>query len=276
MQSLNYVQAVDKDGNPISLTTQFGVSGGISAFPSGQAVTTGNYLPYASGASYVYEPIDWRSKIKPEHLYPNKDYFKKRGLDLPTSIEGLDDSQLLIKLAGIRYIAKLRGFKKVKYTCELIRPDYACIKCTILWAANSETPYEIETEDVANASERNVSGFGDKFLETIAANRAFVRCVRNYLNIPIVGEDEVLESSDVLKKDEVEVSIPSSHSTIAALAAKKGYDTFDKFKNCFLVEAKTLEIYSHKKMDSWVKWEDIPVKESRILVGILSESPNKA
>src|SRR6056300_486813 len=50
-------------------------------------------------------------------------------------------------------------------------------------------------QDMANATLDNTSSFATKFLETIACNRAFVRCVRNFLNVHIVGDDEIDKSS---------------------------------------------------------------------------------
>jgi len=53
--------------------------------------------------------VDWRAMIDPQFLYPNKDYFELRKQPMPTSIEGLDDKQLLIMLGGIKELARLRS-----------------------------------------------------------------------------------------------------------------------------------------------------------------------
>ena len=50
--------------------------------------------------------VNWRSMIKDEHLFPNKSWFDLRK-DLPRTIDGLKDHQLLIKLSGIKELAKL-------------------------------------------------------------------------------------------------------------------------------------------------------------------------
>jgi len=44
--------------------------------------------------------INWRAMVKTEHLFPNRGWFELRKQQMPTSIEGLADNQLLIKLAG--------------------------------------------------------------------------------------------------------------------------------------------------------------------------------
>ena len=59
--------------------------------------------------------VNWRGLVKEEHLFPNKSWFQMRGKDTPRSIEGLADHQLLIKLGGIKELAKLRGFSDVTY-----------------------------------------------------------------------------------------------------------------------------------------------------------------
>ena len=50
-----------------------------------------------------------------EHLFPNKSWFDLRKKDMPRSVVGLGDHQLLIKLSGIKELAKLRGFLDVSY-----------------------------------------------------------------------------------------------------------------------------------------------------------------
>jgi len=59
--------------------------------------------------------VDWRAMVKPEFLYPNKDWFVRRNKPLPDSIEGLEDKQLLIMLGGIKELAKLRGYTSIDF-----------------------------------------------------------------------------------------------------------------------------------------------------------------
>ena len=63
--------------------------------------------------------------------------------------------------------------------------------------------------DVANASSRNTDAFCSKFLETIACNRAFVRSVRNYLNVHIVGADEIDKSKGADNSRSIEEESPA-------------------------------------------------------------------
>jgi len=136
--------------------------------------------------------VNWRSMIRDEHLFPNRDHFKSRNLPFPRTIEGLKDHQLLIKLSGIKELARLRGFKNINYQVVKCEHDHVAVVCQIAFLPNYETSgEEIVFQDMANATIHNTSDFGQIFLETIACNRAFVRCVRNFLNIHIVGDDEI-------------------------------------------------------------------------------------
>ena len=62
-----------------------------------------NEFGLTEGVIHAYHEdgtINWRAMIAPEHLYPNKGWFESRSKPMPNSIEGLEDSQLLIKLSG--------------------------------------------------------------------------------------------------------------------------------------------------------------------------------
>lgn len=223
--------------------------------------------------------VDWRAMIDPQFLYPNKDYFEIRKQPVPTSIEGLDDKQLLIMLGGIKELARLRGFKSVRYNIKHEAPNYVTAMCCIEWMGNYETSGETVTfEDVANATEANTDNFCLKFLETIACNRAFVRCVRNFLNIHIVGADEI----DKSKNKVVDISdlVQSSVIPITPQGAleknvndKLKIFSFEDFKahlrNMWTTatesnDTATLELLAEAK--NWSGFTDIPAKTARVLI----------
>ena len=96
---------------------------------------------------YKFTPdgfVDWRAMIDPQFLYPNKDFFEIRKLSIPASIEGLDDKQLLIMLGGIKELARLRGFKSVRYNIKHEAPNYVTAMCCIEWIGNFETSSELK------------------------------------------------------------------------------------------------------------------------------------
>jgi len=219
--------------------------------------------------------VNWRSMIKPEFLYPNKGWFDMRNQEMPSSIEGLKDNQLLIMLGGIKDLARLRGFNSVRFSTDR-EEDYVTAKCTIQWNGNYETDHSLITyEDVANATAENTDDFCYKFLETIACNRAFVRCVRNFLNINIVGADEIDKSNgkpSAKPNSQVISNAPITPSGLLekTLRDKHGTESFDEFKQ-ILRDLWKSEKYINESVKDWNNFSDIPAKEARKLIGIISK-----
>lgn len=216
--------------------------------------------------------VNWRAMISPEHLYPNKDHFEMRKMPLPESIEGLEDNQLLIKLGGIKELAKLRGIKSVEYAVEESSDERSVVRCTIDFISNYENPdseFGLSFSSIANATVHNTNGFAAKFLECIAENRAFVRTVRNFLGIHIVGADEI----DTSRNKTPIVVAPSSGakdiSPQGILKEKAGTDF-----NSFL--SKLRKLYADGKYENdpeviktWKDYKDVPAKECRKLLKLI-------
>jgi hypothetical protein len=226
--------------------------------------------------------VDWRKMIKDEFLYPNKGWFDARKKEVPSSIDGLKDNQLLIMLGGIKEIAKLRGFHSVSYEINHINENYVVAKCRISWISNYETINDyhaayVAYEDVANATLANTDDFCAKFLETIACNRAFVRCVRNFLGIHIVGADEIDKSKNSFNAS-VEAStfdnsiIPVTPTGILekTLREKHGITDFEGFR-AILRDLWSSEKYRYEGIKDWKNFEDIPAKEARILLPLINK-----
>lgn len=232
------------------------------------------------GVKYEYNEdssINWRAMIAPEHLYPNKGWFEMRNQPMPHSVEGLEDNQLLIKLSGIKELARLRGFRSIHYDvikCEL---DHVAVKCGIDWLPNFENPEhdagftsgDVHFEDIANATINNTSSFAQKFLETIATNRAFVRCVRNFLNIHIVGADEI-DSSNGTSPAKIQADNKDKFAPINILMQKMALtqEDFSTFKEILRGLWKSGQ-YKNEEAGEWEGWEDIPKKEIMKLLEVL-------
>ena len=221
-------------------------------------------------AQYIFNEdgsINWRAMIKEEHLFPNRGWFESRKKAYPTSIDGLKDYQLLIKLSGIKELARLRGFSDISYKilkCEL---NHVAVACSVSFIPNYETEGKsVAFEDMANATLQNTSSFATKFLETIACNRAFVRCVRNFLNVHIVGDDEI---------DKSDVSPPATDamalSPIEMIKKQIGGDSFDSFRNT-LRDLWQAKLYQNEGVKEWKAWDDVPAKEARIILSALSKT----
>ena len=143
-----------------------------------------------SDVNYVFNDeglIDRRKMIKPEYLVINKDSAKGE-----TDINKLKDWQLIILLGGIKELAQIRGYTNVTYDVVSPNSDYVVATCNITWRPNYETEgQEVVFSAIGDASPNNTTGFGRAFLAACAENRAFVRCVRNFLRINIVGKEEL-------------------------------------------------------------------------------------
>jgi len=228
--------------------------------------------------------VDWRAMIKPEFLYPNKGWFDMRGQPTPTSTEGLKDNQLLIMLGGIKELARLRGFHGVSFQVQNVDDGYVTALCIIDWIGNYESGSKdyngnyttVNYQDVANATFENTDSFCEKFLETIACNRAFVRCVRNFLNIHIVGADEIDKSNNRTEPSS-KSSTPSSNVPITPSAlletkvkASHGVNSWDDFKELLRGLWKE-EKYVNESVKDWDSFSDIPAKEARKLISIISK-----
>ena len=245
-----------------------------------------NELGLLEGVKYEYSEdgsINWRAMVDPKHLYPNKGWFETRNQPMPYSVEGLEDNQLLIKLSGIKELAKLRGFDGVRYEVIKCEKDHVAVKCRIHWIPNFEsgTYYSLKQgdddyfnsrvsfEDIANATTDNTSSFAQKFLETIAANRAFVRCVRNFLNVHIVGADEI-DSSNGTPPAVAQANNKEKFSPLNVLMDKTGLsdEEFSTFKDILRSLWKGGQ-YKNESAADWGEWKDIPKKEIMKLLEIL-------
>lgn len=223
--------------------------------------------------------INWRAMVKSEFLYPNKDWFALRGKPVPDSIDGLEDNQLLIKLGGLKELAKIRGYNQVSYDVVKCERDYVVVKCKINWKALMTTSPSMEIledpcsfEDMANATLENTNDFCAKFLETIATNRAFVRCVRNYLGINIVGDDEIDKSKNkvaVYENSESSILNITPQGLLKKLAKDKlSCDNFDDFKT-YLRKLWQEEVYKNEEAKAWNDFTAIPAKECRKLTSFI-------
>lgn len=213
--------------------------------------------------------VDWRSMIKDEHLFPNKSWFQLRKKDVPRSIDGLADHQLLIKLSGIKELARLRGFTNVHYDTVRCEDHHVAVSCHISFIPNYETSNEpVSFEDMANATIDNTNSFAKKFLETIACNRAFVRCVRNFLNVHIVGDDEIdksdpkqeSQSNDITPAGFLKKELKESHSI-------SNYEEFLPLLRD-LHKSKKISI-STDVIKTWNDFSDISAKDCRVLLGVI-------
>lgn len=218
--------------------------------------------------------VNWRAMIKDEYLFPNKSWFQLRKKDMPRSIDGLDDHQLLIKLGGIKELARLRGFSDISYEVVKCEIDHVAVICKIKFLPNYETNGEsITFQDIANATIENTNSFAKKFLETIACNRAFVRCVRNFLNVHIVGDDEIDKSDSSNQSKSNSNDLSPSGFLKKELSENHGVNSYEDFLPILreLHKSKKISI-STDTIKTWNDFSDISAKDCRVLLGALKSN----
>jgi len=183
-----------------------------------------------NGVNYIFNEdgmIDWRAMVRPEHLVPNRDRTSE------TDVTKLKDSELIILLAGIKELAQIRGYTDVDYVVTSPSPDYVAATCRISWIPNYETEDNTVTfSSIGDASPNNTKSFAKYFLGPIAENRAFVRCVRNFLKINIVSQEELGNA----KMAETSTETATTPQNILGEIMKDKGISFDAVKNKLVKE----------------------------------------
>lgn len=191
--------------------------------------------------------VDWRAMIKPEYLIPDK---KKTN---ETDITKLDDRQLQILLPGIKELAQLRGYTSVDHAVIATGNEFVAVKTTICWAPNFETNNQpVCFSALADAHIHNTKGFTSNYLSTIAENRGFVRAVRNFLQIHIVGQDEIGTVEAEGASSQTQASDPLKdifEKMKTSLDSRK--ITFIQFQNVLIHE-------KFKGAEDWKSFDSIP------------------
>jgi len=191
--------------------------------------------------------VDWRKMVKEEFLVPNRQKTQE------TDVSKLEDNQLIILLGGIKELAQIRGYTSVKYDVTSPSPEYVVATCSITWTPSYETEgKEVTFSAIGDASPNNTQSFARFFLGPIAENRAFVRCVRNFLKINIVGQEE-LGNLDVTNNQSTESSPMETiaPSTLLKSVMKEKSVSFEAVQKVLLKEG-------HEKAEGYTSVEDIP------------------
>jgi hypothetical protein len=219
---------------------------------------------------YVFNPdntINWRSMINKEYLVPNRDSFKnQKDINLKElDVSSLADNQLLILLAGIKELAQIRGYSNVSYDVIQAQPDYVAVKCTIDWIPNYETGMNtISFSALADAHLDNTKDFAKNFLMAIAENRAFIRTVRSFLKINIVGNDEMGKTTHIDVEVEPNTTITQPVALLEKTMEEYGI-SFDQIK----------ERAVQKKMENAENWTSIKDISPLSMFTIISAIKNK-
>jgi hypothetical protein len=183
--------------------------------------------------NYIYNEdgtINWRKMVKTEYLVPNRQKTQE------TDVSKLEDKDLLILLGGIKELAQIRGYTKVEYKVVAASESYFATSCRITWLPNYETEgREIIFEALADATVNNTKSFARFFLAAIAENRAFVRCVRSFLKINIVSQEE-LGDVKLLEHSSPSSENPTSPQILLEKVMKEKEITFESLKDKLIKE----------------------------------------
>jgi hypothetical protein len=208
-----------------------------------------NGLIVGSSVDYHFNKdglIDWRKMVKTEHLVPNRQKTSE------TDVSKLEDNQLIILLGGIKELAQIRGYTDVKYNIVSPSSDYVAATCSITWIPNYETEDKgVTFSGVGDASPNSTQSFAKYFLGPIAENRAFVRCVRNFLRINIVGQEELPGNTKFIADSSPNAESQADPISLLKNVMKDKSVTFDKLKERLANE-------NYEKANGINTLEDIP------------------
>lgn len=233
--------------------------------------------------NYVFNDdstVNWKSMIPPQYLYVNPDMKRRDKLEkkygktyseINPVEDKVEDIDLIQLLGAAKYLLRLRGYKSLRYVIKESTEHYASVSCSIVFNGNYETQMQdVEFSENACAHPGNTNGFGQKYLLEMATNRAFARCVRNFLNINIVSKEELGAdtSSDGLATDNPNAAI-SPHAVLATKLKERGFDLTSL--------KKSIKKYPDLGLDSdtITKLEDIPVSKVWNLISKIQEKEKK-
>ena len=215
-----------------------------------------NGLISGDSVDYIFNEsgfIDWRRMIKVEHLVPNLQKTSER------DVTKLKDTELIILIAGIKELAQVRGYTDVRYDVTSPSKDYVIASCSIKFIPNYETENkEVTFSAIGDAGPHNTHGFGQAFLGPMAENRAFVRCVRNFLKINIVANDELEKMSFAKPFSPQSAGSPTEEVDNQASPVALLKKVMDEKKIDFDRVKKRLEDEGYDKVDSISSIDDIP------------------
>ena len=204
--------------------------------------------------------VNWRKMVGKHYLVPNKQRTNE------TDVSSLEDKDLLILLGGIKELAQIRGFISVSYNVVAASQEYFATSCTIDWLPNYETDgKQVGFSALADAHIDNTYSFASNFLAATAENRSFVRCVRNFLKINIVGQEEMGGGSQ--KQTAFAKTAPKTDSNPATLLEK----VMDSKNISFDVVKSKLVQEDFKGADSFSSINDIPKTKTFELIARLKK-----
>lgn len=224
--------------------------------------------------NYKFTPegfVDWRAMIPDEYVVLNREKYLKKSnpIDVATLSEEeykklkekASEADKVIKLAGLKEVARIRGFNSIDVDLQP-EGDRVIAKATINWISNYETKGSGNTNvGVAEAHLDNTYGLSQRYLASIAENRAIARAIRFFLNIHTVSQDEIrVEELDDFGSGGGESYSPATVVQKKVKDAKKSFEEFIQW----IIESGEFDEMEQAKV--WEKFTDIPAREATIIL----------
>lgn len=214
--------------------------------------------------------------ISPEYLYPNKEFFAQKSQPVPDSAEGLPDNQCLVKIGGLIELMRIRGYTSLDQQILNVDNGYVTAKCSITWTPNVETDNKPVTFSwVANSNAGNCGDFMANFQETQAQNRALSLCIRKFLNINIVSDEEMSKGKTELipEKEKPQATLPDINGKLKKMLVDKGLKTQESLVGLLeemkAAEKLSIDLDDVRDEDGVVRVSMFQPKECRIIMGYL-------
>lgn len=235
---------------------------------------------YLREINFDTDLFDWKSLIPKQYIEISSQWLSENGIDPAKFEEGnkeelkerCGEENLIIRLAGFKHLAHLRGIKSVGYKLKTLDKERVSSICTIKFAKCELTDKEgrvslfpeQEFSGVANANIENTSYPFSNFLESMAENRSFIRAVKTAFNINILGAEELEIKQTVatnLLSDDGCVSPQESLALMIAGIGKNFTDLKISLKN-----------KKWEGQDNWNEFSDIPSDQCLLIMeGIRSK-----
>lgn len=143
--------------------------------------------------------VIWRDLIDPKYFYLNKNKCHAKGIPVNTLteeetaeiIKTADEDQIIISLDGFRELAYKRGVKSVDISLVQDDPNWKIARCSIEFLPNEDEPEGYINSDLGDAHIATTHSDFIPYMGALAANRAFIRTVRNYFRIKSLGKEEI-------------------------------------------------------------------------------------
>ena len=193
--------------------------------------------------------------------------------------DNIADFYKLILMEGYRDIARKRGYVSELLDPNCCTPDYCSFVSTVTWASN-EYGEGVTTSDVGEcfASQENLPFC--YFPSSLAANRAFVRNIRKFLGIPILGKDELL-TKKAAPSEQSEATVSKSPNACLKEKCEKHNLSFEKIKGTIIKKHEEAlnqgqEVSGWEGVENWNDWEDIAPEQCLIIIGFLKRKEKES